>query len=252
MDGRTGVVHEPGQRQLRRSGRRRRSSRSPRRRRPCTRPARATMARAQPVRPGSDDDRIDHAVTALSDRPEAHDCAERCRVLALPLAVRTGAGRSSISWRFSAPRSSSCRCSASTASSRSAAGSAQRAVPRFAQPLLSRAERQRLSRAPHGWASRCRVLALSAWPQRWARSPRRACGRACGCSISRSSTSARRSTASAGRSLLCEVGFFTIFAGAGRTQPSTWLDLDLALDPVPADVRRRPDQDARRHRAGAT
>ena len=46
--------------------------------------------------------------------------------------------------------------------------------------------------------------------------------------------------------LLCEVGFFTIFAGAEPRGAEHVADLDLAMDAVPPDVRRRPDQAARR------
>ncbi len=47
-------------------------------------------------------------------------------------------------------------------------------------------------------------------------------------------------------SLLLEVGFFTIFAGAGTASPPTIAELDLPVDAVSTDVRCRADQDSGR------
>ena len=100
------------------------------------------------------------------------------------------------------------------------------AVPRLAQPLLPVSHRRRL---PRRGVARPRALGSGVdGPDR----PRRqrgdgcACGRSCGCSTSPSSTSARRSTASAGKHFFSRRGssrFFSAGARRNRAIVITWL-----------------------------
>ena len=169
------------------------------------------------------------------------------RLLVLALAVRAGARARSTSSRSSPPSTSSCRCSASTACSRSARCVREVPFRALAEPLLSVPQRPRLPRARlarrralarrahRRSAARWRVLAAAAvWAALW---------RALSLVRQRRPDVLRLRL---GDRCCCEVGFFTIFAGASRTAPNMLADLDLAMDAVPPDVRRRPDQAARR------
>ena len=91
------------------------------------------------------------------------------------------------------------------------------------------------------------VFALSSCPQQHGRRGcRRPSGPRSGCSICRSSTSARRSTASAGKRCCARSASSRSSPAPSRIGAEHVADLDLAVDAVPPDVRRRPDQAARR------
>ena len=153
--------------------------------------------------------------------------------------------RRSISSRSSPPPCSSCRCWASTASSRWAAGCSRcRSALRRASSISF--PKTRVFRACAWLGVALAAFALSVVPQQigsWAS----AAVWAALWLLYLSFVNVGQTFYGFGwETLLCEVGFFTIFAGASRMAPNMLADLDLAMDAVPPDVRRRPDQAARR------
>ena len=98
-----------------------------------------------------------------------------------------------------------------------------------------------------GSGSRSRSLLVLGLPQRGAAAGHDArLVRALGRSTSRSSTSAARSTASAGRSLLLEAGFLAIFLGNADDRAAVARDPRVPLARVPGRVRGGADQAPRR------
>ena len=195
--------------------------------------------RAETVGAGADDEGVRSCAMMRIAGPMAEDPGTRA-------GCSSGRSRRFIWSRSSPPRSSSCRCSASTASSRSAAGCKQ--VPFRASPSLfyffpttppSARARGSASRSSRPRTQLASAALAGVWPSAvvWAAL----------WVLYLSFVNVGQTFYGFGwETLLCEVGFFTIFAGAGRHGAEHVADLDLALDAVPADVRRRPDQAARR------
>ena len=120
------------------------------------------------------------------------------------------------------------------------------AVPRIAEPLLSRLPNDTVFRACAWLGIALSVFALSSIPQRMGAVASAAVWAALWLLYLSFVNIGQTFYAFGWETLLCEVGFFTIFAGASRMSPNLWLISNLAMDAVPPDVRRRPDQAARR------
>ena len=96
-------------------------------------------------------------------------------------------------------------------------------VPGVAEPLLPLSQRQRRSARAPGSASRSRCSRSARFRSRWVAWHRPRSGRRCGCCICRSSTSARRFTASDGKRCCSRSASSPSSPARAATAPNMWL-----------------------------